>query len=165
MKNFKSIPENELETILKDSKDDGTWASRSVLLCDKICKHINKYIKDNDIPFRVARKMSGLNDRIIISNNNDDLISGDKYISFIIGWMYGDAELAVVKLKGENPDPEFETVSKEYIEIKNENISRDPDGIHEGLLDNTVKYYHSPFDERFEDIIKDMETILSKMTQ
>jgi hypothetical protein len=72
-----------------------TWSERSSFLADLIIETVNNYTTKNNIEYNAFYTFSGFNDRVIIAPTLKDL--PDYFmISFIIGWAYADAELAVV---------------------------------------------------------------------
>jgi hypothetical protein len=137
-----------------------TWAERSVKLRDNIIKRVNEHLEVNKIPYEINKGVTSFNDRISITPITHD--EEYKFISIIIGWIYADAELAVVRRF--NNEVEYDLITNEYLVFYNE-LDKIPDNREEddGTRNGTVKYYLEPFDEREDEIVADVITILEEL--
>jgi hypothetical protein len=137
-----------------------TWSERSSFLADLIIETVNNYTTKNNIEYNAFYTFSGFNDRVIIAPTLKDL--PDYFmISFIIGWAYADAELAVVH-RFDN-DTQYEYVTDKYLEFDNTTVELLDGRQTDYLLENKIKYYSCPFDEKHEEIIKDILACIDKL--
>lgn len=144
----------QIEKSMEDSKH--MTAYKSFKTCNNIYFQIREYMKNENIDMTIYRTMAGLNDRIVILDEDKKT-----FISFIMIWCYMDADLAVVKLNDEG----HQVITPEYLEISNpEKIDREKGEIPDDIINNKTKYY-ADFQETIDPIVEDMKTILNKMKE
>jgi hypothetical protein len=134
-----------------------TWAERSQILRDNIIKRIDEYLESNKLPYK-----SEIFSMDFIWIKPIDHGGEYKFVSIIICWWTGDAEIAVVHQV--NNDTEYKFITDQYLVFYNDTsqIPNDRDEEH-GTRDGTIKYYPSPFYEREDEIVSDAMSILDEL--
>ncbi|ASA21805.1 hypothetical protein [Paenibacillus donghaensis] len=139
----------------EESSSFPSWSTEMIKMTYRLMKRINKFAEEKGISYEVKTGLSGIDNRLVVIPTSED---PGIYISLIISWGFGDAELSVV-----DPLPEDRFVTKNYIEYSNDLSEIDEDGWNEDLENNKLKYYSQCIDKE-NDIFGDIAICLEKMS-
>jgi hypothetical protein len=130
-----------------------SWAEKSSQTVEVIMNKIQEHLDQNGLShYKVTHRLSGFNDAFTVVGNADRE-SSFYFISVIIGWMWADAELALVHQI--NPQ-EYALATDTYFEIDNSKLTMPVERKSEDIVNNKIKYYESPFMDRIDNVVNDV---------